>query len=392
VIAIGYPIRTAGAFAGVVSAHITLDVLSKFLGLQKASPNSITVIADTSGDVIAHPVLAEGIRRIDGKIELAKLSELPEPQVVKAVALRAARGSSRFTFKAGSDAQEYAALVSPFPADFAKRWEVVIVTPTDDFVGDLKRTNQRLIWMALALAAFESFMIYFMSRQIARPIEGISAKIERIRRLSSDTPASVMSRVTEIAQLQRAVVLLSNALRSFSVFVPVDLVRELIDSGKPLLPHVESRFMTVFFSDVENFSTIVETMMPQELSDQTLYFETVTGAVAEQNGTIDKFIGDSVMAFWGAPTAVDDHVFCACVAAAEGVVPHEAPEPRMVRRRKETDEGALWRALCRRCRWQCRLAGAVELHRDGRWRQRRLSYGWVEQKIRNCDLHKRERS
>ena len=316
VIAIGYPIRTNGAFTGAVSAHITLQVLSTFLEQHKASPNSITLIADKAGNIIAHPVLAEGVRRVDGKVQLAKLSELPEPQIVEAVALRAARGANRFTFEAGPDGQEYVALFSPFPASFAKPWEVVIVTPTDDFVGDLKKTNRDLIWLMLALAALESLLIYLMSRQIARPIEIVSATLERIRRLSSEPPNLAKSRITEIAQLERAVTLLSNALRSFSIFVPVGLVRELIDSGKPLVPSIESRFMTVFFSDLENFSTIAEKMSPQELSDQvSLYFETVTGAIAQEHGTIDKFIGDSVMAFWGAPTAVEDHVYHACLAA-----------------------------------------------------------------------------
>jgi adenylate cyclase len=316
VIPLAYPIRTGGEIVGVVSAHITMDVLAKFLALHKASPNSITVIADRSGNVIAHPVLAESVRRVDGKVQLAKLSELPEPQLVKAAALRAARDSNRFTFKAGPSGEEYAALFSPFPTDFAKPWEVLIVTPTDDYVGDLKKTNIKLIWMMLALAAFESVMIYFMSRQIARPIEVVSAALERIRRLSSETPSLSRSRITEIAHLEQAVHLMSNALRSFSVFVPIGLVRELIDSGKPLVPRVEPRFMTVFFADVENFSAIAEGMSPQELSEQTsLYFETVARAIAEEHGTIDKFIGDSVMAFWGAPTAVEDHVFHACLAA-----------------------------------------------------------------------------
>jgi class 3 adenylate cyclase len=93
-------------------------------------------------------------------------------------------------------------------------------------------------------------------------------------------------------------------------------VRELIESGKPLAPTVEPRFMTIFFSDLENFTTISEQLSPQELSEQTSrYFENVTVAVTEEQGTIDKFIGDSVMAFWNAPTALDDHAYRACLAA-----------------------------------------------------------------------------
>jgi adenylate cyclase len=100
------------------------------------------------------------------------------------------------------------------------------------------------------------------------------------------------------------------------VFVPVGLVRRLVESGKPLQPGVEQRFMTVLFSDVEGFTTLAEQLAPHELTEQTSrYFESVTGAVADEQGTIDKFIGDSVMAFWGAPATLDDHAFHACRAA-----------------------------------------------------------------------------
>ena len=63
------------------------------------------------------------------------------------------------------------------------------------------------------------------------------------------------SNIEEIARLQSAAALLRTSLQSFSSFVPLDVVRELIKSGTPLSLGVESRFLTVFFSDLENFST-----------------------------------------------------------------------------------------------------------------------------------------
>ena len=208
------------------------------------------------------------------------------------------------------------ALFSKIPGKFFKKWEVIVVTPIDDFVGALKQTNRKLIWLMVALVVLESAMIYVMARRISRPIEIVSGAIERIRSLSFGQTPFPDSRVREIDQLQRATVLLDNALRSFSVFVPVGLVRGLIESGKPLAPAVEPRFMTIFFSDLENFTTISEQLSPQELSEQTSrYFEIVTVAVTEEQGTIDKFIGDSVMAFWGAPATLDDHAYHACLAA-----------------------------------------------------------------------------
>jgi len=316
VLSMGYPIRVDGRFAGAASANITLEVLSRFLDTHKASPNSITLIADRLGNIIAHPVAAKGVRHLKERVELATLSKLDESQVVEAVRLRKALGVDRFSFELGLDSKEYVALFTRVPDKFLKEWEVIVVTPTDDFVGDLKQTNRMLLWLMVGLVLLEGALIYVMARKISRPIEIVSGAIERIRSLSFGQSPSPDSRIREIGQLQRATVLLENALRSFSVFVPVGLVRELIASGKPLAPTVESRFMTIFFSDVENFTTISEQLSPQELSEQTShYFENVTVAVTEEQGTIDKFIGDSVMAFWGAPAELDDHVYRACLAA-----------------------------------------------------------------------------
>jgi class 3 adenylate cyclase len=74
--------------------------------------------------------------------------------------------------------------------------------------------------------------------------------------------------------------------------------------------------LTVFFSDLENFSTHAEQMAPNELLDQmSVYFEQVSRAISEEGGTVDKFIGDGIMAFWGAPAPRDDHALRACAGA-----------------------------------------------------------------------------
>ena len=138
VISMAYPIRVDGKFDGAASANITLDVLSRFLDTHRASPNSVTLIADQLGNIIAHPVAAKGVRHSKGRIELATLSELDEPQVVKAVQLRKTLGVDRFSFELESDGKEYVALFSKIPDKFFKEWEVIVVTPIDDFVGALK--------------------------------------------------------------------------------------------------------------------------------------------------------------------------------------------------------------------------------------------------------------
>src|ERR1700704_4942709 len=316
VIALGYPILVKDNFVGVASAHITFRGLSELLARHKASANSITVIADEHGKLLAHPVPMKAVQVVDGRLQMTDWADVDEPQIVEAVQRGAAGSPQRFNFTLERDGTEYVALFSKFPTGSGKTWQVLVVTPTADFVGELERTNRLLVWLMLVVVVVESALIYVMAGRVSKPIEVVSQAMRRIRSLSFGEQMAPRSRIREIAELQHATRLLANALRSFAMFAPIGIVRDLIESGRPIAPGMEQRFMTILFADVDSFTTIAEQLSSQELSEQTSqYFETVTSAVAEESGTIDKFIGDCVMALWGAPAVMEDHVFRACVAA-----------------------------------------------------------------------------
>jgi adenylate cyclase len=194
--------------------------------------------------------------------------------------------------------------------------ETVILTPTSDFVGNLERTNRQMIFLIAALTGIELLLIYFLSRWLSRPIEGVSRELKSVEDLSFAHAAPARSPIREIKELQTAVGLFETSLRSFSSFVPLDVVRELIKTGIPLTLGVEHRFMTVLFGDLQDFSTLAEQMEPNDLLSQlSVYFEAVSQAIAAEHGTVDKFIGDGIMAFWGAPAPRSDHVLRACCGA-----------------------------------------------------------------------------
>jgi class 3 adenylate cyclase len=168
----------------------------------------------------------------------------------------------------------------------------------------------------IGLTMVELFFIYFASRRLSRPVENVSLQLQAIESLNFDAPARPPSNIQEIAKLESAASLLRTSLKSFSSFVPLDVVRQLIKSGIPLTLGVEPRFLTVFFSDLENFSSHSETLAPNDLLVQiSTYLEEVSSAISQEGGTVDKFIGDGVMAFWNAPVERPDHVLRGCKAA-----------------------------------------------------------------------------
>src|SRR5262249_21161616 len=151
--------------------NVTLDVLSQFLATHRASPNSVTIIADrTDGRVIAASEQNKGVRMIDGHLQIARLQNMADEDVREAYRLQTQTGRDNIVFASPRNGQEISASFSPFPDRFGRPWEAVILTPTDDFIGQLKATNRQIVIVIVLLTALELLLIHFLSRRLSKPI------------------------------------------------------------------------------------------------------------------------------------------------------------------------------------------------------------------------------
>ncbi len=100
----------------------------------------------------------------------------------------------------------------------------------------------------------------------------------------------------------------------FGRYVSPAVVDQILENP-PELGGVDKN-LTVFFSDIRGFTTLSETMTPQELVNHlNLYLTAMTDIILEFRGTLDKYVGDEIMCFWGAPIPQDDHAILACKCA-----------------------------------------------------------------------------
>ena len=103
---------------------------------------------------------------------------------------------------------------------------------------------------------------------------------------------------------------------TFSRFVPRRLVEKLIETGTPLQLGGVRREVTLLFSDIVNFTEITEKADPALVMQHTSrYFAAMSQEIMRHAGTVDKFIGDAIMAIWNAPADDPDHAAHACAAA-----------------------------------------------------------------------------
>ena len=103
---------------------------------------------------------------------------------------------------------------------------------------------------------------------------------------------------------------------AFAQYVSKSLVERIVANPRAARLGGERRDMTVLFSDIRGFSRIAESLPPEQLADfLNEYLTPMTAIVLERDGTLDKYIGDAVMAMWNAPVDVGDHPARACAAA-----------------------------------------------------------------------------
>lgn len=102
----------------------------------------------------------------------------------------------------------------------------------------------------------------------------------------------------------------------FEKYVDRSVVRQLIDNPALLKLGGEEREITTMFADIEGFTRMAEKMGPQNTVGMlNSYLTEMTNVITEEYGTIDKYIGDAIMSFWGAPLEDKDHAYHSCAAA-----------------------------------------------------------------------------
>ena len=104
----------------------------------------------------------------------------------------------------------------------------------------------------------------------------------------------------------------------FQRYVSPDVVDKLIEDPAKLRLGGEKRHLSVLFSDIRGFTTISEKLVPEELLNQlNQYLSAMTAVVLSNGGMLDKYVGDAIMAVFGAPLEVENHALAACKTALE---------------------------------------------------------------------------
>jgi adenylate cyclase len=195
-------------------------------------------------------------------------------------------------------------------------WTLATVIPEAEFLGPVEATIRKLlVGLAVLVVGAGIISAWLVRRVIATPLLHVVDELKHVARFDLEKVRRHASRVIEIENLSNAIADMAGGLAAFRKFIPSDLVKTLVSEGIEPRPGGSIRHLTVLFADIAGFTGLSERLGDQIIPLLSSYLDTMSREVSSHGGTIDKFIGDAVMAFWGAPTANANHAIDACRGA-----------------------------------------------------------------------------
>ena len=316
-----YPIRQNGEVLGFVSSGITTDDLSTFLS-SVSTPSMRAFLLDSTNHVVAHhdPDL--------GRVETERAATPTAEEMGDEVLAAFLRGDSRDTTLLRGlqglnskivtvDDVEYAVITLPLPGVQPLNWTVGVVASLESSEVLFTRLYAILI-AGGAVLALTLFLLWRIAQSVRHPVTALALASDSIRRLDLDSiPDAPETTVAELRQASAAFNSMISALRWFEMYVPRRLVKRLMDASQAEGYPTRNREVTIMFTDITGFATLAENKDANAVSELlNAHFSLIARCVEVEDGTIDKYIGDAVMAFWGAPSRQEDHAARAMRAAA----------------------------------------------------------------------------
>jgi adenylate cyclase len=316
------PLWTGGRLSGVLLASVSVQRLSASLVMIGREFNLVPfVLVDRTG-IVAHPgipavqkavVTSSNLPTIDTVGDPVLAAIWADPRPFGAVEpLRSAEGHWTWV---GNGAHQF--VFRQLRLDGDGTWLVGFHHPS--------ALTRYARWMSYGVAAVGTLLLILalvaavrIGRGLARPMVAFGQASNAIERFDFHGTAIdkwERSRIREVASTALAIRRMAKALATFERYVPRTLVRNLVLLGDRA-GGAQRRELTIMFLDLEGYTRFAEERPAQEVSDYlNEMFRLVGPVIEESGGTIDKYTGDGLMAFWGAPAPDPDHARNAVDAA-----------------------------------------------------------------------------
>lgn len=314
-----------GRVDAYVVAAIPIILVSEILKDIEKDIDGTPFILDWNNRVVAHPDVTEKTWEYSDLETTVSLEDFPD-QVLRLFPDRGDAGNFEMAAMEGvevrgigfdDDAIGDHIVISATEERYGRSpWRIGVYFEAQTVASELGRLFMSTM-TALSFIVVAVIIAIVLGKKIARPASIITQVGQKITRLELDGIEHIPSSpIIEFARGANAINTMITALSAFSTYVPRSLVRHIVNGGMADLNATDEKELTIMFTDIAGFTTLSETMSAAEAASfLNQHFAILGEPVEESGGTIDKYMGDGLLAFWGAPDPIGNHSEAACRAA-----------------------------------------------------------------------------
>lgn len=307
-----------------VVLHVGLKQISDALKMAAPLGVKTSFLLGPDGKILAHQKVRSGLRAQEGRLAPENFAFL-YPVWGKSLESQRDSGFEKAPFR-GTPLGAFFGFLQPLyvasggqgASSILNDLTLGVLVPDSATKAIIHKSSTQALFLGLFLVILAGIVVFLFARLLVSPIAKSAHAMQQLSVMNFAPTFRAGSFFWEVDVITKTVQSLIKTLDAFGRFVPKKLVKQLLSMGQGARLGGESRTLTLLFSDIQGFTSIAETASPEALSKQlAIYFTEVRDIIARHSGTLDKYIGDAVMAFWGAPLEDPLHAVHACKAALD---------------------------------------------------------------------------
>lgn len=218
---------------------------------------------------------------------------------------------------------------------------LMVVVPEREFTETIHQNNIFTLIITIATVVVSSVVAILITILITSPLDRLSRQMKKVSMMQFEEIFQRPSILMEVRYIQKSFFKMIYALQSFRKFVPEAIIKQLMVDNNIADLSLETHNITIFFLDIVDFTSIAEQLETRELLEVIgEALEDLSLVVISNDGIVDKYIGDAIMALYNVPEKIDNPAQQACKTALEC---HE----RLSRLHSEWAERGLPQLKCR---------------------------------------------
>ncbi len=309
-LSVSFPIWINKQLVGVVGADLNLLSIANELKNLLNNNEGILFIFNSHGGMITSN---DTIKTFENINSLPKIDKTENIIINKAYHIQQKFHQDNFTFL--HNHKKYIAHFKVYTSSQTEPWIIGQILLLDSMLGEINQANNNITVFSLFMLILGLIFVILFSKKISIPIMQLAEETKDLVNLEFHKKINIKTHIYEVQIMLDALNSAKSALFSFSKYVPKVLVKQLLKSKKIAQVGGEMKNLSILFTDIADFGGVATQLDPKSLMiHMSEYINTLAPCIQAQQGLIDKYIGDSIMAFWGAPLDDPDHAIHACLA------------------------------------------------------------------------------